>query len=61
MSPGTAPQEVVAIGDPALIAGFALAGVRLYPATDAAQVRAAWTTTPVRTAVVVLTPDPTSP
>jgi vacuolar-type H+-ATPase subunit F/Vma7 len=57
MSPGTPPQELVAIGAPALIAGFALAGVRLYPATDAAQVRAAWATAPVRDAVVVLTPD----
>ena len=57
MSPGTPPQEVVAIGAPALIAGFALAGVRLCPSTDAAQVRAAWATASVRAAVVVLTPD----
>jgi vacuolar-type H+-ATPase subunit F/Vma7 len=57
MSPGTRPQEVVAIGAPALIAGLALAGVRLCPATDAAQVRQAWATTSVQAAVVVLTPD----
>ena len=46
MSRGTPPQEVVAIGAPALIAGLALAGVRLCPAVDAAQVREAWPPTP---------------
>lgn len=57
MSPGTAAQEVVAIGAQPLIAGFALAGVRTCPADDAAEVRAVWGTAAVRAAVVVLTPD----
>lgn len=57
MSPGTPPQEVVAIGAPALIAGFALAGVRTCPANDAAEVRAVWGTASVRAAVVILTAD----
>ena len=57
MSPGTPPQEVVAIGDPPLIAGFSLAGVRTLPADDAAEVRAVWGTASVHAAVVILTAD----
>ncbi|HSO63490.1 MAG TPA: hypothetical protein VLQ78_00190 [Ornithinibacter sp.] len=57
MSRGAPLQEVVAIGDPALIAGFALAGVRMCPAADAAGVRAVWGATSVRAAVVILTAD----
>jgi vacuolar-type H+-ATPase subunit F/Vma7 len=57
MSPSTPPQEVVAIGAQPLIAGFALAGVRLCPASDDAEVRATWATASVRAAVVILTAD----
>ncbi len=57
MSPTAPPQEVVAIGAQPLIAGFALAGVRLCPAADAAEVRAAWRTASVRAAVVILTAE----
>jgi vacuolar-type H+-ATPase subunit F/Vma7 len=49
------PREVVAIGDQPLIAGFALVGVRLYPASSAAEVRAAWQTASRTAAVVILT------
>lgn len=57
MTPRTALREVVAIGAQPLIAGFALAGVRLCPAADAAEVRAVWRTLDPRGAVVILTSD----
>lgn len=57
MTPRTALHEVVAIGAQPLIAGFALAGVRLCPAADAAEVRAVWRTLDPRRAVVILTSD----
>lgn len=57
MSPDEAPRHVVAIGAQPLIAGFALAGVRMSPAADAAEVRAAWRTASVQAAVVILTAD----
>ncbi len=45
----------VAIGLPADIAGFALAGVRLRSATSAAQVQAAWAELGPETTLVILT------
>lgn len=57
MTPRTALHEVVAIGAQPLIAGFALAGVRICPAADAAEVRAVWQTLGSLEAVVILTPD----
>lgn len=57
MSPTAPPQEVVAIGAQPLIAGFALAGARLCPAADAAEVRAAWRTASVAASVVILTAE----
>ena len=48
-------RDVVAIGDQPLIAGFALAGVRLYPASSAAEVGAAWQEVFRTAAVVILT------
>lgn len=47
--------DVAAIGDQPLIAGFALAGARLYPASSAAEVEAAWQTVSRTAAVVILT------
>ena len=54
--PGAPPREVVAIGTEALIAGFALVGVRLAPAVSAAEVRVAWQGARATAGVVVLTP-----
>lgn len=48
-------REVVAIGDEPLIAGFGLAGVRLYPAATAAEAEAAWQAVSRTAAVVILT------
>lgn len=48
-------SEVAAIGAPLQVAGFALAGARVYPAVDDDQVRAAWQGLPDRVAVVILT------
>ena len=54
--PGDPPREVVAIGTEALIAGFALVGVRLAPAVSAAEVRVAWQRAHATAGVVILTP-----
>ncbi|WP_461170673.1 hypothetical protein [Arthrobacter sp. Z1-15] len=48
--------SVAALGEPALLLGFRLAGAVLYPATGPAQVRAAWAGLPDTVAAVVLTP-----
>lgn len=53
---GRRSGTVAALGEPALLAGFRLAGAVLYPAAGAAQVRAAWTNLPDTVAAVVLTP-----
>ena len=45
------------IGDGVRIAGFALGGATVIPATAPDDVRHAWATLPVDVAVVVLTPD----
>lgn len=54
--PGAPPREVVAIGAEALIAGFALVGVRLAPAVSAGEVRAAWQRALATAGVVILAP-----
>ena len=50
------PGTVAALGEPALLQGFALAGALLYPATGTAAIRAAWTSLPDTVAAVILTP-----
>lgn len=52
----TSPGTVAALGEPALLQGFQLAGAVLYPASDAGQVRAAWSSLPDTVAAVILTP-----
>ena len=46
----------VAIGRPEIVAGYALAGVEVIAAADAAAVQAAWETLPADVALVILTP-----
>ena len=48
-------SEVAAIGAQSEVAGFGLAGARLYPADTADQARAAWQALPDAVAVVILT------
>ncbi len=48
-------SEVAAIGAPALVAGFALAGARVYPAESPEQTLSAWHALPGTVAVVILT------
>jgi vacuolar-type H+-ATPase subunit F/Vma7 len=49
-------SEVAAIGEPVRVGGFALAGVRVYPAESPDQARAAWHALPAGVDVVILTP-----
>lgn len=53
--PDAAAPTVVAIGAPALVRGFALAGARVLPAEQPADVRAAWRSLPDDVGLVVLT------
>lgn len=46
---------VVVVGEPALIAGYALAGATVMPASQPADVRRAWADLPPDTALVILT------
>jgi vacuolar-type H+-ATPase subunit F/Vma7 len=46
---------IVAIGEELLLAGYALAGVDVLPAEDAAAARAAWEALPADTGLVLLT------
>ena len=48
---------VAALGNPALLEGYRLAGAALYPAAGAADVRAVWAGLPDSVCVVLLTPD----
>lgn len=48
--------QVVALGEPELIAGFALAGATVIPADDAQAARAAWDQLPETVTLVVLSP-----
>lgn len=50
------PGIVAAVGEPALLQGFRLAGAVLYPASDSAEVRHAWNNLPDTVAAVLLTP-----
>jgi vacuolar-type H+-ATPase subunit F/Vma7 len=47
--------SVAAIGEDALIRGFALAGVLVLPAAEPAEVAAAWAQLPADVDVVILT------
>ncbi|MCC9197745.1 hypothetical protein QNO08_06920 [Arthrobacter sp. zg-Y820] len=47
---------VAALGEPALLQGFRLAGAVLYPAAGPEQVRSAWASLPDSVLAVVLTP-----
>lgn len=49
-------SEVAAIGEQPQVAGFALAGARVYVAESSAQVLATWDALPSSVAVVILTP-----
>ena len=55
MTPPAARTAVVAIGDQALIAGFALVGVHLSPAATPPEVQDAWRAALPTAAVVILT------
>jgi vacuolar-type H+-ATPase subunit F/Vma7 len=46
-----------AIGDARRLAGFALAGVVVHPATDAASSHAVWEALPPDTVLVILSPE----
>jgi len=46
---------VVVIGEPALVAGYAMAGVTTMPAHGADEVRQAWESLPSGTTLVILT------
>jgi len=47
---------VAAIGEPALLAGYGLAGVRILAGSTDAEILNAWTALPADTAFVILTP-----
>lgn len=49
--------RVRAIGEPALLAGYALCGVDVLPARNDEEARGAWAALPPGTAVVLLTAD----
>jgi vacuolar-type H+-ATPase subunit F/Vma7 len=49
-------DTVAALGEQALLEGFRLAGVSVYPAETDDEVRRAWTALPGDSAVVILTP-----
>ena len=51
------PGLVVALGDPAALAGYALAGVQVRAAVEAADVRRTWSRLGADVAVVLLTPQ----
>ena len=46
---------IVVIGEPALVAGYAMAGATTMPAHGAAEVRRAWESLPSGTTLVILT------
>ncbi|MDI3242316.1 V-type ATP synthase subunit F [Arthrobacter sp. AL08] len=47
---------IAAIGEPTLLDGFRLAGVSVFSAASAQEIRRAWTELPGNTAIVFLTP-----
>ncbi|MFZ2013466.1 MAG: V-type ATP synthase subunit F [Nocardioides sp.] len=48
-------SEIAVIGEQPVVAGFALAGARVYPADGSAQVHAVWEALPSSVEVVLLT------
>jgi hypothetical protein len=48
---------IAAIGEPEVIGGFLLAGVRVHRVTDRAEARTAWRGLPGDVALVVLSPE----
>jgi len=52
----TSPPMVAAIGEAAVLRGFALAGVRMYAAETVDDIRRTWASLPAETGVVILTP-----
>lgn len=52
----TREGTVAAVGSPALLQGYRLAGATLYPAAGAADVHAVWAGLPGSVCVVLLTP-----
>ena len=48
--------RLAVVGEEPLIRGFALAGVQLFAADEAAGINAAWRDLPADTEVVILTP-----
>jgi vacuolar-type H+-ATPase subunit F/Vma7 len=54
-SPSDSRATVAAIGAPALVRGFALAGALVLPAEQPADVRQAWRSVPDEVGLVVLT------
>lgn len=53
---GNGSGTVAALGEPALLQGYRLAGAVLFPATGEAEIRAAWSALPDTVAAVLLTP-----
>jgi len=49
-------SAIVAIGEPALVGGYALAGVRVLSCADAREARAAFAALPADTGLLLLTP-----
>ena len=49
-------SEIAVIGEQPVVAGFALAGARVYPADGSTQVWAVWQALPATVAIVILTP-----
>ncbi|WP_168709337.1 V-type ATP synthase subunit F [Arthrobacter sp. PAMC25564] len=47
---------IAAIGDQALLDGFRLAGVSVFPGSTDEEILRAWTALPTTTAIVILTP-----
>lgn len=49
-------DTIAAIGEQTLLDGFRLAGVSVFPASTAEEIRHAWTELPGNTGIVILTP-----
>lgn len=49
-------SEIAVIGEQPVVAGFALAGARVYPTLGSADVQAVWEGLPDSVAIVILTP-----
>ncbi len=50
-------SRVAAIGDPARLGGYALAGADVHAASDAVEVRSAWERLPADVGLLILTPE----